>query len=44
MATFAIYLEPGGIIAWLVVGLIAGWAAGRAGPTLHRPPKFFPAG
>jgi hypothetical protein len=25
----AIVLEPGGIIAWLVVGLIAGWLAGR---------------
>jgi len=24
----AIVLEPGGIIAWLVVGLIAGWLAG----------------
>jgi uncharacterized membrane protein YeaQ/YmgE (transglycosylase-associated protein family) len=22
-------LSPGGIIAWLVVGLIAGWAAGK---------------
>jgi uncharacterized membrane protein YeaQ/YmgE (transglycosylase-associated protein family) len=22
-------LEPGGIIAWLVVGLIAGWLAGQ---------------
>jgi uncharacterized membrane protein YeaQ/YmgE (transglycosylase-associated protein family) len=22
-------LEPGGLIAWLVVGLIAGWAAGQ---------------
>lgn len=22
-------LEPGGLIAWLVVGLIAGWLAGR---------------
>jgi uncharacterized membrane protein YeaQ/YmgE (transglycosylase-associated protein family) len=22
------HLEPGGIIAWLVVGLIAGWLAG----------------
>ena len=22
-------LEPGGIIAWIVVGLIAGWAAGQ---------------
>jgi uncharacterized membrane protein YeaQ/YmgE (transglycosylase-associated protein family) len=29
MATFAdIVLDPGGIIAWLVVGLIAGWLAG----------------
>jgi uncharacterized membrane protein YeaQ/YmgE (transglycosylase-associated protein family) len=29
MATFAdIVLEPGGLIAWLVVGLIAGWLAG----------------
>jgi uncharacterized membrane protein YeaQ/YmgE (transglycosylase-associated protein family) len=26
----AINLEPGGIIAWLVVGLIAGWLAGLA--------------
>ena len=26
--TFAIVLSPGGIIAWLVVGLIAGWLAG----------------
>ena len=25
----AIVLEPGGIIAWLVVGLVAGWLAGR---------------
>ncbi len=24
----AIVLDPGGIIAWLVVGLIAGWLAG----------------
>jgi len=22
-------LSPGGIIAWLVVGLVAGWAAGK---------------
>jgi len=22
-------LEPGGLIAWLIVGLIAGWAAGQ---------------
>jgi uncharacterized membrane protein YeaQ/YmgE (transglycosylase-associated protein family) len=29
MATFAdIVLDPSGIIAWLVVGLIAGWLAG----------------
>jgi uncharacterized membrane protein YeaQ/YmgE (transglycosylase-associated protein family) len=29
MVTFAdLYLEPGGIVAWLVVGLIAGWLAG----------------
>ncbi len=29
MATFAdIVLDPGGIIAWLIVGLIAGWLAG----------------
>ena len=25
----AIVLEPGGIIAWLVVGLLAGWLAGQ---------------
>lgn len=30
MSTFAeINLSPGGIIAWLVVGLIAGWLAAR---------------
>jgi uncharacterized membrane protein YeaQ/YmgE (transglycosylase-associated protein family) len=30
MTTFAtIVLEPGGIIAWLVVGLIAGYLAGK---------------
>jgi uncharacterized membrane protein YeaQ/YmgE (transglycosylase-associated protein family) len=29
IALGAIVLEPGGIIAWLVVGLIAGWLAGR---------------
>ena len=30
MAIFAdVYLEPGGIIAWLIVGLIAGWLAGK---------------
>jgi len=26
--SFAIVLSPGGIIAWLFVGLIAGWLAG----------------
>jgi uncharacterized membrane protein YeaQ/YmgE (transglycosylase-associated protein family) len=25
----AMVLHPGGIVAWLVVGLIAGWLAGR---------------
>jgi uncharacterized membrane protein YeaQ/YmgE (transglycosylase-associated protein family) len=25
----AVYLEPGGIIAWLIVGLIAGFLAGK---------------
>jgi uncharacterized membrane protein YeaQ/YmgE (transglycosylase-associated protein family) len=30
MSMFAdITLDPGGIIAWLVVGLIAGWLAGK---------------
>ena len=30
MATFAaIHLDPGGVIAWLVVGLIAGFLAGQ---------------
>jgi uncharacterized membrane protein YeaQ/YmgE (transglycosylase-associated protein family) len=30
MATFAdIDLNPGGLIAWLAVGLIAGWLAGQ---------------
>lgn len=30
MAVFAdLVLEPGGFIAWLVVGLIAGWLAGQ---------------
>ena len=30
MATFAaIHLDPGGLIAWLVVGLIAGFLAGQ---------------
>lgn len=24
----AVFLDPGGLIAWLVVGLIAGWLAG----------------
>ena len=29
MSTFAeISLHPGGIVAWLVVGLLAGWSAG----------------
>jgi uncharacterized membrane protein YeaQ/YmgE (transglycosylase-associated protein family) len=29
MSTFAeVSLQPGGIIAWLVMGLIAGWLAG----------------
>lgn len=29
MSTFAeIILHPGGIVAWLVVGLLAGWSAG----------------
>ncbi len=26
--TFAIILSPGGLIAWLVVGVVAGWLAG----------------
>ena len=26
--SFAVVLSPGGIIAWLFVGLIAGWLAG----------------
>ncbi len=31
MSTFAdISLNPGGVIAWLVVGLLAGWLAGAA--------------
>jgi len=25
----AVYLEPGGIVAWLIVGLIAGFLAGK---------------
>ena len=30
MATFAdVFLEPGGIVAWLIVGLIAGFLAGK---------------
>ena len=30
MSVFAaVYLEPGGIIAWLIVGLIAGFLAGK---------------
>src|SRR5438876_8157493 len=30
MSLFAdIVLDPGGIVAWLVVGAIAGWAAGQ---------------
>ncbi len=27
--TFAVILSPGGLIAWLVVGLVAGWLAGQ---------------
>lgn len=30
MTLFAIALQPGGIIAWIVIGLIAGWLAGVA--------------
>jgi uncharacterized membrane protein YeaQ/YmgE (transglycosylase-associated protein family) len=32
MVTFAdisLHLHPGGLIAWLVVGLVAGWLAGK---------------
>ena len=30
MPIFAdVYLEPGGIIAWLIVGLVAGFLAGK---------------
>ena len=30
MATFAqIVLHPGGVVAWLAVGLLAGWLAGK---------------
>jgi uncharacterized membrane protein YeaQ/YmgE (transglycosylase-associated protein family) len=25
---FAVVLSPGGVVAWLVVGLVAGWLAG----------------
>jgi uncharacterized membrane protein YeaQ/YmgE (transglycosylase-associated protein family) len=30
MTLFALALNPGGIISWLVIGLIAGWLAGLA--------------
>jgi uncharacterized membrane protein YeaQ/YmgE (transglycosylase-associated protein family) len=29
MAIFALALHPGGIVAWLVVGLVAGWLAAK---------------
>src|SRR5437764_167779 len=29
MAIFAMTLHPGGIVAWLVVGLVAGWLAAK---------------
>jgi uncharacterized membrane protein YeaQ/YmgE (transglycosylase-associated protein family) len=29
VAAFALYLEPGGILAWVIVGLVAGWPAGK---------------
>ena len=29
MAIFALALNPGGIVAWLVVGLVAGWLAAK---------------
>jgi uncharacterized membrane protein YeaQ/YmgE (transglycosylase-associated protein family) len=29
MAMFAMTLQPGGVVAWLVVGLVAGWLAAR---------------
>jgi uncharacterized membrane protein YeaQ/YmgE (transglycosylase-associated protein family) len=29
MAIFAMALNPGGIVAWLVVGLVAGWLAAK---------------
>lgn len=28
-AEITLHLDPGGIIAWLAVGLIAGWLAGK---------------
>jgi uncharacterized membrane protein YeaQ/YmgE (transglycosylase-associated protein family) len=30
MTLFAVALNPGGIISWIVIGLIAGWLAGVA--------------
>ena len=30
MTLFALALNPGGIISWIVIGLIAGWLAGLA--------------
>lgn len=30
MTLFALALNPGGIISWIVIGLIAGWLAGVA--------------
>jgi uncharacterized membrane protein YeaQ/YmgE (transglycosylase-associated protein family) len=29
MAIFAMALQPGGIVAWLIVGLVAGWLAAK---------------
>ena len=29
MTLFALALNPGGIISWIVIGLIAGWLAGK---------------
>jgi uncharacterized membrane protein YeaQ/YmgE (transglycosylase-associated protein family) len=29
MAIFAMALQPGGVVAWLVVGLVAGWLAAK---------------
>jgi uncharacterized membrane protein YeaQ/YmgE (transglycosylase-associated protein family) len=29
MAIFALALQPGGVVAWLVVGLVAGWLAAK---------------